>query len=118
MDDSTKLSIKQGFDALFKDTDSAKDYAMLAAAEQIVIGFYYDMMKAMFKKRIMPKEKLELPDQEPMRRAVAEINQICAGQEKKYLFKGDIFNPKDLFDFASAITMPPKEEKKDPTEGE
>lgn len=91
---------------LVSGSKDPKAAAKVIAAEQIVIGYYFDMLAAMSAARITGKKPEALPSQEPMRRAVIAINQACANQKVPYLFKGKPGNMKDMFAFAAGITSP------------
>lgn len=94
---------KRKFDELFGGARDAAVKARLAAAEQIVIGYYYDAMKVLAVRAATGDMTGSMPDDGPVRRAVTEINRACADQRKPYLFDGKIGVPGDLLAFAGAI---------------
>lgn len=98
--------LKERFDTVMNGAKNDKEHAVLAAAEQAIISYYYDMLCAMMVRNIKATVKLELPDQAPMRKAVTELNRACANQKKPFLFGGQITSPMDLFTFASSIALP------------
>lgn len=98
-------TVRQKFLELVRDASGPKEQATLATAQQEVIAYYYDMMKAMVIRMATKAEKLEAPDPEPVRKAITEINRSCTNQKKPFLFKGNITQRTDLFKFASSMSL-------------
>lgn len=93
-------------DRLVAGSKDPRAAATVIAAEQVVIGYYFDMLAAMSAVKITGRKPKALPSQEPMRKAVIAINQACANQKVPYLFTGKPGNVKDMFAFAAGITAP------------
>lgn len=99
-------AVRQGFRSLVDGARNDKERDAIAAAEQDIIAYYYDMLCALTLRRMGAKQGTALPDAKPMRDAVTELNRACANQKKPYLFGGAVNNPADLFAFASGIVLP------------
>lgn len=99
-------AVRQGFVSLVSGARNEKERDAIAAAEQDIIAYYYDMMCVLTLRRMKSKKGGRFPDPGPMRKAVTELNRACANQKKPYLFSGAVTDPADLFAFASSIVLP------------
>lgn len=91
-------NVKKAFDGLFEGAADAKTAVGLARAEQAMIAYYFDVLKANVGKAFSgDTERVPVKD---MQDAVRAVNAACANQKAPYLFSGRIDNPADLFAFA------------------
>ena len=88
---------------LIENAISDEQRATVIAAEEIVIGYYFDMesiMPGILSTGFLPKT---MPSQDPIRKAITELNRACAEQHKDYIFDGRIDRLKDRFQFAADV---------------
>lgn len=96
--------MKDRLGQLIEKAATTEDVAKLVAAEQVLIGYCFDGMKAAMIKRLAGEDTYAEMDHAGARRAVEVIGQICADLGEEDLFKGDVANVADLYVFASEIT--------------
>ncbi len=96
--------LKDRLGQLIRKAATDQDKARLVAAEQILIGFYFDVLKVNMLKKFAGKDAFDELDFATAQRAVAAIRQACADLGEEDIFKGDINKPSDLYLFAREIT--------------
>lgn len=92
---------------LINGAASDEQRAVIIAAEEIAIGYYCDMapiMPGILSTGLLPAS---LPPQDPVKKAITELNRACAEQHKAYIFDGRIDRLKDRFRFAAEVAGAP-----------
>lgn len=101
-----KKEAKDALGKIIQAVTDEKTQADLILAEKSCIDYYYDIVKTQAVKTITGEGDITDVDIEPIQAAIRKINQACANQKAKFLFKGDINNRKDLFEFAKQVAAP------------
>lgn len=92
-------------DAFYTILKNAKDdtaAAKLVIAQQDLIAYYYDVLKAKARQLISGGSMERVPV-EAAQEAVRTVNTACVNQKAPRLFTGKIDNPADLFRFAGHL---------------
>lgn len=82
---------------------SEEQKAAVIAAEEIVMEYYCDMAPLMPGILSESVPAGHIPPQEPVKKAITELNRACAEQGRSYIFDGVLGSARDRFLFASGV---------------
>lgn len=92
---------------LIEGAASDEQKAAVIAAEEIVIEYYCDMAPLMPDVLSGSMPAWSVPPQEPVKKAITELNRACAEQRRDYIFDGVLGRARDRFLFAAGVAGMP-----------